>query len=162
MIKVYDDFNENGKGLDLACLLHFTYLHGKVDRERGCDIFGVLMSSVDPEKNIYLNYARGSKNYYRVYVEDINDLVKVARLVWFPVEVADYAGQCVCVLKEWRYEENIKHSGVIVDVTEWDEGLDYVKNYVFEGTEFTEEYWAKAKEKLEAYVKELTKEEEGS
>ncbi len=154
MIKVYDDFNENGRGKDLANILHFTYLHGKIDLERGCDIFGVDMSSIDPEKNIYYNYTQGRfRSQYRVYVEDINDLVKVARLSWFQVEVADYPGKCVCLLKEWRYEDNIKHSGIIVDTCEWEEGFKYVRKFVFEGPILPDEYWDAAKVKFEEYVK---------
>lgn len=152
MIKVYDNFNENGKNLPVENILHFTYLHGKVDLTRGCDLFGVLMTSIDPVRNIYYNYARGSKNTYRVYVEDINDLVKSVRLTWFPVEVADYEGKCICLLKEWRYEENIKHSGVIIDVTEWEEGFRYVKEDVYEGPELPDDYWEKAKVRVGEYI----------
>lgn len=151
-LQVVDDFNPKAESLKTENYLHYTYLHSKIDEARGCDLQCVVVDSVGEENlwtNYIRNYKRGINNSYKVYTTDKEGMYKVGpnrdpRVEWFEVDVVDYPGECVCIRKEWidmilldkkkcLWYPNLRHSGVIVDVDEYEEGFRYILDHVYDG-----------------------------
>lgn len=152
MLKLVDDFNPKREELNTSHLLRFTYLHSKIEVDRKCDLQSVVLDSVSSD-NIWKNWIINQKERksYDVFIPDKSEFKKIKpqvdyypELSWFEVSVLDYPGRCLCILKWWpewikwseienTFYPNIKQCGIVVDFEEWEEGLNYMFDNIYDG-----------------------------
>ena len=148
MLELISDFDPASKELECRGLLHWTYLHGKLEEALRCDLQSVILSTVETDK-IWINYCNGKIDDGKIKAYcpcGIREFLRGGQFHyagpdfhWEEVRVHGYPGKCYLFLKWWcnwylweseTWRPNIEMRGIVVDSEEIEEGINYIlKDY---------------------------------